>query len=348
MPLATSARRRAASLAAVCAATSVLITGHAGATTPYHFNQPAALARVGTNIWVANAGGNSLTEVSSSGAFIRTVTASKYRLVTPQALSAFGTTLFVASAAGIITELNGVTAALTRTMSALSYRLADPVAITSSWPDLYVVNKNNSTVTIITMSTGHLVSVIANSHTHPTALAHPNAIAVAGADIWVTNSTSNSVSEFNKATGAFVRTLTSHAYQFSSPGGISFDGTRLWVTDVATNAVTEFAAANGALVQVITNSSLNGGYGFDGPSTTLASGQYVYVISPPGSSPMVTQMAKSTGDAKWMMCNTNYAFEFQNPSALAMNGADLWVTSQGNNGVIEMVAETGALVTRLS
>jgi hypothetical protein len=327
-------------------AASSLITAHAGAVSVYHFNQPAALARVGTNIWVANAGGNTLTEMTSTGGFVRTVSAAKYRLSTPQSLVATGGTLFVASASGVITELNGSSSALTRTMSSSGYRFSDPVALTISWPNLYVVNKNNSTVTIITASTGHLVKVVGNTVQHRSALAHPNAIAIAGSDFWVTNSTSSTVTEFNKTTGAFVRTLSSHAYQFSAPGGISFDGIHLWVTNSATNTVTEFSASNGSLVQVITNSSLNGGYGFDAPSTTIASGKYVYVVSPPGTSPMVTQIDKATGDAQWMMCNTNWAFNFANPSSLAMDGPDLWVTSQGNDGVIEMVAETGMLIKR--
>jgi hypothetical protein len=348
MTLTASVRRLAIGCAAFCLASSLLVVGHASAVVPYHFNQPAALARVGTNMWVANAGGNSLTELGPTGALIRTVSAAKFRLSTPQALAASGGMLFVASAGGVITELNGSTAVLTRTMSAPAYRFSDPVALAISWPNLYVVNKNNSTVTIVTVSTGHLVKVIANTTAHPKALSHPGAMTVAGTNIWVANPATNTVTEFNKTTGAFMRTLSAHAYQFASPGGISFDGTHLWVTNTSSNSVTELSAASGALVQVITNSSLNGGYGFDGPTTTIASGKYVYVVSPPGSSPMVTQIDKGTGNAEWMMCNTNWGFMWLNPSALAMNGPDLWVTSQGNNAVTELVAETGVLVTRLS
>jgi hypothetical protein len=68
---------------------------------------------------------------------------------------------------------------------------------------------------------------------------------------------------------------------------MAFDGTDLWISDAATDAVTEHSA-NGTLIRKVTNASLDRNSGFNAPTAVVASGTDIYVISPPGASPMVT------------------------------------------------------------
>ena len=312
--------------------------------TTIGFNQPSGLATLNGKIWVTNLGSNTVTELSGSGALLRIISAARDDLRSPQAIVATGGHLFIANKWGSITELNGSNGSLVRVIGGPSFHFSDPVALAVNGLDLWVVNKSGNTLTEILTTTGHLVRVIFNHSRIPAPFSGPNALTVAGGNLWVTNGTGSTVTELRASSGALVQTLVSPTYQFSSPDGVAYDGTNIWVTNSATNAVSELAATTGALVQVITNSSLNGGYGFNLPSVVLSGAGYIYVVSPPGSSPMVTQINRTSGDSIWMMCNTNWNFNFSNPDALAINGANLWVANAGNNTLTEMNAETGLLV----
>lgn len=71
---------------------------------------------------------------------------------------------------------------------------------------------------------------------------------------------------------------------------------------------------------------------------------YVFAVSPPGSSPMVSQITPSPASANWMMCNTNGPYLFNNPEALVVAGSDLWVVNEGGNSLTEMDTVTGNLI----
>jgi hypothetical protein len=108
--------------------------------------------------------------------------------------------------------------------------------------------------------------------------------------------------------------------------------------------VTELEAASGAAVQVITSDA--GYLPIPGP-ITFGDG-YVFAADPPGSSPMITQITAKSGTVKWMMCNTNGPYLFNNPESLVVAGADLWVVNEGGNSLTEMDADSGALITTIS
>ena len=337
-------------IATVIIGTSIMTVAPSSAIAPLSLglNTPTALASVGTNIWVANSGSNMITEVNSSGSLLRRVAAARYRFASPHAMAVAGRDLFVASTNNTVAEVDGTTGALVKVLSAASLHLSNPASLAVSWPDLFVANKGNSSVTEVSILTGQLVRLLTNVKGQPNRIDQPDAVDVGAGGLWVANLASNTLTEYVARTGAFVRTISSPTYALAGPAGISFDGRNIWVTDSTTNSVTEIVASTGALFQVITNASLSGGYGFDSPSTTISWHGFVYVVSPPGSSPMVTQVQASTGVANWMMCNTNYAFQFANPSALAIEGTSLWVASAGNNALVQMNAMTGALVNRFT
>jgi DNA-binding beta-propeller fold protein YncE len=158
---------------------------------------------------------------------------------------------------------------------------------------------------------------------------------VAGGQAWVTNTHGNAVTEFDATSGAWIRTVTSPAYQLKSPSGIAFDGTRLWVADYATSTITVIVAATGALSQVVSTSSA-------GPESVAAGDSRVYVTSPDGYYPMLTAYAASSAGYQWMMCNSNGPYSFNNPQAPLVVGTVLWVANASGNSLTEMDATSGA------
>ena len=333
-------------LAAAC------LSGHgfvamepAGATTPVTLNDPVALAVANGNLFVANKGANSITELSSTGVLIRVINARADGLAQPRALSVNGTNLFVANATGTITDLNTTTGALIRRITAKVDHLSDPVALLSVHSQLWIADASSSSLTVMNAANGALIKVIANGSVG-TSFDHPDALAVTPSrgDVWVTNPTNSTVTEVNAATLAVAHVVSTDVGNLSTPDGITVNGNAVFVANEGSSSVSVLSSTAGALIQNIGNTSLNGGYGFDAPATLLSWGSDVYVTSPPGDSPMVTQIQALSGDSVWMMCNTNYAFHFLAPSALALDGSDLWVANAGNNTLTEMDATTGALV----
>ncbi len=347
-------RRCVAGAVALLALTMPTLSTSSGASThprdTLHLSTPTALRVIGTNLWVANAGANSLSELTSTGTLVRTVSGAKYHFSTPRALAAVGTTLIVVNTSPSLTEINGVTGALVRVITGTSYHLNRPVAALTIGTNLFVANEGNSTIAEIDATTGRLVRILTNAPKGPLRFDGPVALASTSTSttLWVANAANSSVTVVKIATGAVTSVLSSPTYDFSGLAGLAVNGADVWATNSATDSVTEFNATTGAFVQNITNSSLNANYGFNAPATVISWQGFVYVVSPPGTSPMVTQLQATTGDANWMMCNTNYAFNFLGPASLAILQGNLWVANAANNTLTEMDATTGVLIQDVS
>ena len=332
---------------ALAAATLLLMGGQAGAGSPagpgpaqpadaYGFAAPASAALVGADLFVANNAGNSVTEVdASTGAFVSSIAGAAFKLDGPTAIEAVGTQLFVANGAGnSLTEFNASDGSLVRTISGARFKLSDPIALAAKSGHLFVLNSAGS-VTEVATGTGRLIGVASGAQF---GFDSPTAIAVAGRNLFVTNSAGNSVTEIDTQTRSFVATLSGPSYGFSEPTGVAFDGKHLWVTNQTGGSVTEIGPYTGNALQVIVNGNLP----WPGPVTT--GDGYVFAASPPGASPMVTQVTASTGSVNWMMCNTNGPYLFNNPQSLVVAGPDLWVVNEGGNSLTQMDAVTGALI----
>jgi hypothetical protein len=338
----------AASVGATAAAASSPGPSRSAGATPssYRFDHPIAIAAAGGNLWIANYAGNSVTETTSSGAWIRTIAGAKYGFRQPDAIASYRDDVFIVNHGGSVTEMNSHTAALIRIISGRRYEFASPTAAVEHGGDIFVVNTAGGAVTEFNASTGTPVRILGGVRYGFDA---PDAIAVAGADLWVTNRTGGSVTdpnagtttEFVASTGAFVRRVSASADGLERPSGIAFDGTHLWISDAATDAVTELSA-NGALVRTVSNASLDRNYGFNAPTAVVASGTDIYVISPPGASPMVTQITASTAEGNWYECNTNTPSpNFDNPTDLVVTGGHVWVVSPRNNTLTELSVALG-------
>ncbi len=294
---------------------------------------------------MTNRKAQSVTELSSTGSFIRTLQAKTYGFQSPSAIVSDRAHLFIANRDDSITEVAASNGAFVRSIKGPSYDLRDPSAMVVSGGELWVTDARGDSVTEVSAGTGRLVRVVRHNEGSPSGFDDPVAIASAGLDLFVANLAGDSVTEIDASSGAVLKTISSSPYGFSRPAGIAYDGTNLWVSDSGADQVTEFTASTDALVQVVTNSSHNENYGFWSPASIVALKSVVYVASPPGSSPMVTQIDTTNGWSNWMMCNTNYNFNFANPSALALDGTHLWVANEANNTLTEMNAKTGVLIT---
>jgi hypothetical protein len=318
----------------------------------YRFDHPIAIASTGANLWIANYAGNSVTETTSTGAWVRTVAGARYGFRQPDAIARYRRDVFIVNHGGSVTELRSDTAALVRIIAGPRYAFGSPTAAVEHGGDIFVVNTARDTVTEFNASTGALVRILSGVRY---GFGTPDAITVAGNDIWVTNKTGGSVTdpqagsatEFVASTGTFVRRVSAPADGLERPSGVAFDGTHLWISDAATNAVTELAP-NGALVRKVANTSLDSNYGFDAPTAVVASGSDIYVISPPGASPMVTQITASTAEGNWYECNTNSPSpNFDNPTGLVVTGDHVWVVSPANNTLTELSIALGGNRIRL-
>jgi hypothetical protein len=167
----------------------------------------------------------------------------------------------------------------------------------------------------------------------------PMALAVTGSVAFVADKGDNSVTEVRIANGHLVRVVAQQG--LDAPDGIAISDGNAWVADSAANAATEINATTGAVITTVGDS--DGSYGFGAPSVVVATGGYVYVATPFGTSPMVTKVSATSGQPSWYMCNTNGPYYFSLLSAFAVSGTDLWVASRSGANSATPGAATGSL-----
>lgn len=331
----------------VLVALSLLVAGSAawGASVnehqqprSYQFGAPDAASVAGPDLFVANRANSSLTEVNASnGSFVATISGKGTGLDAPSATLMVGADLFVANRANnSVSEFQASTRRHVRTIYGTRYRFSAPIALAVSGGDLFVLNAGGS-VTEVVVKSGAFVGTASGSAYK---FKSPSAIAVAAGKVFVVNSGGNTVTVFNASTRAFTASLSGSSFGFSSPKGIAYDGANLWVTNQAGDSVTEVSPTTLHELKVVTSDE---GYFPDIGPIVYGDG-YLFTASPPGSSPMVTQIVRSPLSEPWMMCNTNGPYLFNNPQALAVAGGILWVVNEGGNSLTEMNADSGALI----
>jgi DNA-binding beta-propeller fold protein YncE len=123
---------------------------------PYHFSNPSSIAFDGTHVWVANWGGNSVTELdASNGAWDQTLSAGSYGFDGLRTIAFGGTHVWVTNVhQGIgpysITELDTSNGAWARTYSGAHYHFDYPEAMAFDGSHLWVANRDGDSVTEIT------------------------------------------------------------------------------------------------------------------------------------------------------------------------------------------------------
>jgi hypothetical protein len=318
----------------------------------YGFNSPVAAVVSGSDLFVANSGGNSVTEVNAAtGALVTVVTGAQYHFDDPVALATVAGNVFVASSKNsTITEFAASTGVLVRTVSGAK-DFDDPVALAGDGPGyLFVLSQGGGgSVAEVAVGTGKVTSVASGS---PYDFDQPTAITFSKGDLFVTNSLGNSVTDIAATTMTLVSVLSASSYGFDEPIGIASHGGNVWVSNLNGKSLTEFAATTGTEEQVVTSPDDN--Y-LPTPEPIAYGAGHVFVASPPGGSPMITQVVPTDpSQLPWMMCNTNGPYTFSNPQALVTYGTNLWVVNEGGaggptgNSLTEMNADTGALIQVVS
>lgn len=303
-------------------------------------NGPISGALAGSDLYVANQGGNNVTEVNAkNGDYVATVTGPSFGFDGPTAIALVGGDLFVANGTGdSLTEFSAGTNTLVQQISGDTYGFSDPIALAASGTDLFVLSAAGA-VTEVNTTNGALVGVASGPSF---GFDGPLGIAVSSTDVFVTNGTGNTLTEIDAQTLDFRTLIAGTDYQFDEPAGIVLQGNHLWVANEAASSVTELSATTGLLVQVVTNGNL------PTPGPIIKGDGYVFTASPPGSSPMVSQITPSTGAVNWMVCNTNGPYKFNNPQSLVLFGTRLWVINDGGNSLTQINAGSGALIRRVS
>jgi YVTN family beta-propeller protein len=303
----------------------------------YGLDGPTSAALVSGDLYVANGTGDSVTVVDAgTGSHVATIAGPAFGFARPSAIVAVGPDLVVANAAtGSLTEFAASTRTLVRTVPGI----ADPVALVATSGDLYVLSGTGA-VTKVALATGAVVGTATGS---PFGFATPTAIAAAGDHLYVTNSSADSVTEIDGATMSHLATLQGPEYHFATPMGVAVRGADVWVTNEAADSVTEFSAVTGRLVRVVVDHT-----NLPTPGPIIATDEYVFAVSPPGDSPMVSQIIPGHRTVAWMICNTNGPYLFNNPQAAVVSGANLWVVNEGGSSLTDMNTDSGALIRTIS
>jgi PQQ-like domain len=311
------------------------------ASAGYGLSTPISATVVGDDLFVANQAGDSVSVVNaSSGAHVATVSGPSFDFDRPTAITSIGTDVFVANGSGnSVTEFAAGNRAPIRVISGSQYQFSDPMALAGNEGELFVLS-SAGTVTGVSLNTGALLDVAQGADYGFRA---PSSIAVSGDDVFVTNSAGNSVTVLDGGTLAFLKTLEGPEYRFATPAGAVAHGGDLWVTNTAGDSVTQISVVTGDVVRVIVDHT-----NLPTPGPITAGDGYVFTLSPPGVSPMVSQVDPRKGKVAWMMCNHNGPYLFDNPQAVAVAGENLWVVNKDSNSLTEMDTDSGALIRTIS
>lgn len=311
--------------------------------TPW-FDGPSALASNGTDVWVANGAGNSVTELdATTGGVLRVLSAPRYGFQTPSAITYEASRLWVANEfggprhVGSVTEISAKTGGLIRVVWGKRYGLHDPLAIAAGagriWVSSSVSGVRPTSLTELDGSTGSLVKLF----TAPRAFGDPGAMAVWGKDLWITNGNRELVTQFRLRTSRVrVRLIRGGRYHFDFPSDIASNGVDVWTANTFGNSLTEFGASSGAVVTVRDGPR----YHFDFPSAICWSGHAIWVANWAGNS--LTKLKPKT--AKLVRVLSAKQFGFDGPIAIASSGRRLWVANQDGDSITELSAKTGAVV----
>ena len=175
----------------------------------------------------------------------------------------------------------------------------------------------------------------------------PSGLAVGGGHLWVTNQAGNSVTEINPDGGAWITTLMATRYRFNQPTAITIFGPNLFIAN-AGGSVSEIRASTGALVRVISGKK----FGFVDPVAISTVGKRILVLNAglPSASPNVmgsiTEINGRTGALLRTVSGASLMLD--NPMALTVNGADVYVADEGNNSVTVANIATGNLIAVIS
>jgi hypothetical protein len=321
----------------------------------YGFYSPDAMVDVGSDVWVAGGAGstNTVSEVSATtDEPIRVVVGdARNGIDGPTALAYDGKHIWVANGTGdSVTELDASSGTVVRTIrgpctvqpSGATVQCGGANAIVADAKDVWVENLTYGQITELDTATGAVVKNI-SMQSNPTL-----GMTLGGGHLWIVDLASlpgsDSISELDPATDHVIKVLVptkvrladgSHIASVDTFGNIIYNNDSLWVLasdgKTGNDAVAEFNASTGAQVRVVDGAS----YGLNTPTAIATDGRHVWVANGDcvnancNTGTSITEINASNGTLAGVLNSPYYGFE--NPSAFAYNGSDLWVANVTNS-----------------
>ena len=263
-------------------------------------SDPFDLCFDGTNMWVTNSGGTTVTKLlAATGAVIGTYSVGS----APFGICFDGTNMWVANSGGsTVTKLLAATGALIGTYTVGT----GPEGICFDGTNVWVSNAGGTTVTKLLASTGALIGTYSVGSS-------PVGICFDGTNIWVANTLSNNVTKLLAATGALIGTYSVGTYPYS----ICFDGTSIWVANEGSANVTKLLATTGAVVGTYAVGSNPNGICFDGTNIWV----------PNFTNSNVTKLLATTG------ANLGTYPVGSGPLGICFDGANIWTANYTDSTV---------------
>ncbi len=276
--------------------------------------QPTGIAFDGTDLWVANNSGASVSKLEpNSGIVLGTFPVGSY----PTGMAFDGANIWVADY-GYNGSNDTVTVLKASTGQSLPFSPVrvgrGPRMVTFDGANIWVTNETSNTVTKIRASDGIPVATYSVG-------VSPDGIAFDGANIWVNNSGSNTVTKLRATDGELLGT-----YSVDDPVfGIAFDGSHMWVVSNASRNVTEFAL-NGTVVRTVPIGAGGHMAGFDGVNIWVAN----------YDSNSVTKIRASDGNVQGTFAVSG------TPWGVAFDGANLWVSNFSGSNIWKFYSQQPA------
>ncbi len=310
------------------------------------FNSPSGITTDGTNLYVADAGNNTVRQI----------------------VIATGQVTTLAGAAGVVGSING---------TGLSASFNSPEGITTDGKNLYVTDMYNDTIRQIVIATGQ-VTILAGTGQTPgstdgtgaaAGFQNPKGITTNGTNLYVTDTYNDTIRQIVIATGQ-VTTLagtaeaagstdgTGATAKFNWPEGITTDGTYLYVTDTGNDTIRKILITTGQVTTLAgaANIGSTDGIGtsanFWNPVGIATDGTNLYVAD--ASNDTVRQIVIATGKVTSLagtvetVGSTDGAgtvASFYEPNGITTDGTNLYVTDSGNNTIRQIVISTGTVST---
>ena len=309
-------------------------------------NGPAAVALDGTHVWADNAGDGTVSEldattgdvvtsfnvVDDSGIQSQTIPVGSW----PSAVSSDGLDAWVTNNTDdTVTEIDTATSSVVQTIPVGS----DPNAISSDGTHVWVINYADQSITVLNASDG---SYAFGTDSAPIFDPDgPQSISSDGTHVWITN-TDATITVLNASDGSYAfGTDTAPISDTDGPENVSSDGTHVWIANYD-GTITVLNASDGSFAFGTDSAPI---LDPDGPVNLASDGTHVWLANGDG-----TVTVLNASDASYAFGTDSVALPLNNgcSSAVASDGADVWVTSQCTQTAIELDASSGALIQDIS
>jgi hypothetical protein len=341
-------------------------TDHSSVVVP-RFDDPTAMATNGTDVWVVNLAGNSITEFNAAtGSQVRIINAKADAFHHPAGITVQGSHIWVTNSNeqlgmgggnyntarySSVTELNVKNGALVRVIDAKGDGFLEPGPIAVSGSHVWVLNQNASSfspsrpgIALIELNTrtGSLVHVF---KTNVDGLSAPLNLTASRSDVWLSDvgGPVGSVTEINSQNGSLVRIIEATRGQLGSPDGIAVSAGRVWVENIrdTANSVAEIKTSNGSFVRVIKARADR----FNGLFGIAAQNSHVWVTNGDfyengSNTNTVTELDARTGSLQRIIKLKDHGL--YGPTEIVAEGSKLWVLNV--DSVTELNQRNGSVV----